>query len=78
MVASPALMRSGDTSLQLHVEAGERADMGDAGAHLARADDADLRILRSAIRPSDDGTIWALAYQLSRPAKQRALRLHQR
>ncbi len=42
MVARLDLMRSSDTIVDHHVEAGERADMGDAASHLAGADDADL------------------------------------
>ena len=42
MVAMPALIRSGDDVVEQHVEAGERADMRDAAAHLAGADHADF------------------------------------
>ena len=42
MVAMPALMRSGETSLSITGIARERADMGDAVAHLPGADDADI------------------------------------
>ena len=45
MVASPALMRSRRDVVEQHVEAGERADMRDAVAHLAGADHADLAIV---------------------------------
>ena len=42
MVAMPRLDPVGATSLSSTVETGERADMGDAVAHLAGADHADL------------------------------------
>ena len=49
--AMPASMRSGDTSLSATSKPGERADMGDALAHLARADDADLANFKAHFRP---------------------------
>ena len=45
MVARPALMRSADTSLSITRIARQRADMGDAVAHLAGADHPDILIL---------------------------------
>ena len=37
MVAMPALIRSARDVVELHVEPGKRADMGDTAAHLTRA-----------------------------------------
>ncbi len=42
MMAIAASTRSLAMSCITHVVAGQRDDMGDAAAHLARADDADL------------------------------------
>ena len=42
MVASAGLDAVGGDVVEQHVEAGERADMGDAVAHLAGADHADF------------------------------------
>ncbi len=59
MVAMPSAMRSATMSFKQHLEAGQRADMGDAVAHLAGADHADgadgmrqsLAVLAARLRP---------------------------
>ena len=49
IVASASLMRSRATSLSTTGIAGQRADMGDAVAHLAGADHADILIVTAMI-----------------------------
>ena len=49
MVAMPGLDPVGGEVVEPDVEAGERADMGDAAAHLAGADHADLADLACAM-----------------------------
>ena len=44
-------MRSSEMSFSSDLEAGERADLGDAAAHLAGADDADLLDLDASSDP---------------------------
>ena len=60
MVASAALIRSSATSLRETFNPGLRRDLGDPGAHLPGADDADLLDVESHIssskRPSRPGS----------------------